>query len=92
MLISRAQLATPFIYDVQFYHHVSSPYIQSLRQRFIQSLKTARPRFIIQITSDKPWVGGADTSHSFEELQSILEKDYSPVLSGNGFIIYEVRE
>ena len=38
MLLARAQLATPFMYDFHFYHHVSHPYIQRLRRRFLHAL------------------------------------------------------
>ncbi len=68
MLIARAQLATRFVYDFHFYHHISSPYIQGLRGQFIESMKETRPRFVIQITADdKPWVSGPDTTREFRK-------------------------
>jgi len=90
MLIAQAQLATPFVYDFHFYHHVSNPYIQGLRERFMKSLVAVRPRFIIQILGyDKPWVYGPDATDQFEDLQYILGRDYIPVLNRQDFIIYE---
>jgi hypothetical protein len=90
MLISDARLATEFVYDFHFYHHISNPYIQKLRTKFIAQLEQAKPRFIIQITDEnKPWVSGEDTTREFVELQSLLERNYEIVLKGEGYIIYE---
>ncbi|MFN8176369.1 MAG: hypothetical protein U0167_00410 [bacterium] len=91
MLIARATIATSFIYDHYFYHHVSTSYIQGLRRRFIEELTRARPRFIVQITANKPWVTGRDTTKSFDELDRILRDDYRVAVAGNGFVIHERR-
>lgn len=89
MLIAQAQIATPFVYDFHFYHHVSSEYIQNLRRRFLKDLTASNPRFIIQIRTAKPWVSGFDTTREFEELQNLLNANYSEVFEGNGYAIYE---
>lgn len=89
MLITKAQIATPFVYDFHFYHHISSQYIQNLRRRFLERLNASRPRFIIQIWTDKPWVSGFDTTKEFGELQSLLNVNYSVVFNGKGYVIYE---
>lgn len=90
MLIARARLATPFIYDFHFYHHVSDNYIQKLRRQFISGFKTSKPRFVIEITAeDKPWVSGPDTTREFPELKRVIEEQYKPVDKGDGFVIYE---
>jgi hypothetical protein len=92
MLISGARIATPFIYDFHFYHHISNPYIQTLRHKFIAALEESSPRFIIQITSlDKPWVSGADTTREFAELESVIDEEYRIVSKGNGYTIYESK-
>jgi len=92
MLIARAKLATPFVYDFHFYHHISNGYIQNLRSRFVRTLMVAQPRYIIQIQSDdKPWVSGPDTTREFPELQSMMERDYAPAFRGNGYTIHERR-
>ena len=88
MLITKAQIATPFVYDFHFYHHISHEYIQNLREQFLKSLNTSKPRFIIQMTS-KPWVSGLDTTRDFEELQRLFDTDYSVTLKGDGYVIYE---
>ena len=89
MLIARAPIATPFVYDLQFYHHVSKKYVHKLRKRFIESLNISKPRFIIQIVDNKPWVSGPDTTRYFEELDRLLLTDYLPSLKGSGYVIYE---
>lgn len=89
MLIAQAQIATPFVYDFHFHHHVSSEYIQNLRRRFLKDLTASNPRFIIRIWTVKPWVYGFDTTREFEELQNLLNATYSEVFRGNGYAIYE---
>ncbi|MCI0618848.1 hypothetical protein L0244_38230 [bacterium] len=86
-------IATPFIHDFHFYHHVSSSYIQQLRKRFVRDLRNSKARFILQVTDeDKPWVSGADTTREFKELQSILDEHYKIVLKGDGYLIYQIKD
>ena len=90
MLAVRAELATPFLVDSCFYHHVSNPYIQGLRRRFIASLLAVQPRFIIQVLArDLP--SGPDTSPNFPELEDILSTRYRRAAANFklGFVIYE---
>jgi hypothetical protein len=88
MLLARVRPATPFIYDVEFYHHVSNPYIQSLRRRFIAGLRLSQPRFIIEVVAaDKPFVQGQDAA-AFAELSQILQSDYAVALEEKDFKIY----
>jgi hypothetical protein len=90
MLENRARTATPYIFDFYFYHHVSNPYIRSLRADFMNELQTAAPRFIIEVTAaDKPWVSGEDTSHEFPALRAFLEKNYSIAIQKDDYVIYE---
>ncbi len=88
MLISKAKIATPFIYDFHFYHHVSRPYTQFLRKKFIESLTSVKPRFIIQILDKKPWPLGYDTSREFRELSQFLQTYYIPSVNGRGYNIF----
>ncbi len=92
MLIARARLATSFIYDFPFYHHVSMPYIAGLRTRFLHELQLSNPRFIVEVTaSDKPWPRGADTSADFPPLRLYLQDHYriAEKDEGMGYVIYE---
>lgn len=91
MLETRAPLATSYVFDFYFYHHVSNPYIQALRSDFMTQLREAKPRFIIEVTAiDKPWVSGEDTSRDFPELRAFLDEHYSVTMEREDFIIYEL--
>jgi hypothetical protein len=93
MLISNARLATPYVYDFYFYHNVSSPYIQTQRERFIESMEQSHPRFIVQVDFDvRPMVSGNDTTYEFKELNKLLDRDYSVADQGKGFKIYELNQ
>lgn len=93
MLETRAPLATSYVFDFYFYHHVSEPYIQSLRNDFMDELRAARPRFIIEVTAiDKPWVSGEDTSRDFPELRAFLDEHYSVTMEREDFVIYELDD
>ena len=90
MLEARAHIATPYIFDFYFYHHVSDPYIQNLRGKFITDLQEAAPRFIVEVTAiDKPWVSGPDTSREFPELREFLDIHYSITIQKADYVIYE---
>lgn len=90
MLETRARIATPYIFDFYFYHHVSNPYIQELRADFINDLRIASPRFIVEVVAiDKPWITGADTSREFPELRTFLNENYSVTIHKDDYLIYE---
>jgi hypothetical protein len=88
MLISKAVLATSYLYDYHFYHHVSKPYIQRIRKRFINQLEEEKPRYVINMY-EKPRPRGADTTTEFAELQEFIDEHYVTVYKGNGFDILE---
>jgi hypothetical protein len=87
MLRAQARLATPYVCDFHFYHHISSPYIQMLRQRFLAALATGRPTYVIRIMTRKPWVQGLDTTREFAGLDAFLSTHYSRCLAGDGYDI-----
>lgn len=92
MLETRAPIATSYVFDFYFYHHVSDPYIQSLRADFMNQLQESKPQFIIEVISiDKPWVSGEDTSRDFPELRAFLNEYYSVTMKKEDYIIYERR-
>ncbi|HMZ08952.1 MAG TPA: hypothetical protein PK078_15155, partial [Anaerolineales bacterium] len=92
MLETRVPIATSYVFDFYFYHHVSKPYIQSLRADFMDQLQTSQPRFIIEVRSDdKPWVSGADTSRDFPDLRAFLAAHYSVTMEREDYVIYERR-
>ena len=89
MLLSEARLATRFMYDYHFYHHISQPLIQDLRKSFIRQMQTKRPRFIIEVETNKPWVSGLDSTRSFPELEEFMKRHYRVAFKGKGYSIYE---
>ena len=86
MLIAKAVPATSYIYDLLFYHHISTPYIQGLRQDFLKELAEAMPTFIIDV-HQKTRVSGIDTTHEFPELENFISQNYRRDYAGNGFEI-----
>ena len=91
MLIAEAPLATRFMYDYHFYHHVSNPFIRSLRGEFMAQLARAHPRFIIEVQINKPRVWGVDTTRSFPELESFVARNYRVAFQGDGYRIHELE-
>jgi hypothetical protein len=92
MLLARARPATPYLYDFPFYHHVSHPYVFELRGRFLEALRVARPRYVIEIPGEeKPWLRGIDTSRDFNKLRRFLETNYAVIVTRNDYVIYERR-
>lgn len=89
LLLTKTRLTTRFMYDYHFYHAVSSPYIQGLRQEFIGQLRAAPPRFIIEILTNKPWVSGIDTTREFPELRQFIAAGYTVVFDSDDYLIYE---
>ena len=90
MLETRAHIATPYIFDFYFYHHVSQPYIQRLRVSFMNDLERSSPRFIVEVTAiDKPWITGPDTTREFPELRAFLDENYSVTIQKDDYAIYE---
>ena len=92
MLETRAPIATSYVFDFYFYHHVSNLYIQSLRADFMTQLQDSKPRYIIEVTAiDKPWVSGEDTSRDFPELHAFLNEYYSVTMEKEDYVIYELK-
>lgn len=90
MLLTEARLATPFIYDYYFYHHVSEPYIQNMRQRFITTLEASPPPLIIE-NSVGARVQGPNTSETFPELREFIAARYRVAVERSGFTVYALR-
>lgn len=89
MLMARAPLATRFMYDFHFYHHVDDPYIGRLRREFMRQMFTARPRFVIDVFAKRPYPTGPRTSTDFPELRLFLDEHYKVVHEAATFRIYE---
>lgn len=82
-----ARLATRYIDDAPFYHHVSNPIIQAIRRDFIAQLEADPPRFVIAVPgASRP--GGLDSA-DFPELDRFIAARYRVALAGEDFLIYE---
>lgn len=90
LLALQVPIATRYLHDFHFYHHVSHPYIQALRRDFIATLAASPPRFVVEVTA-KPIPWGPDTSTEFPELRALLHERYAVVAVGDGFMLYERR-
>lgn len=89
MLISKAVIATPYVTDFQFYHHINDPYIQYLRRDFISRLQQARPEFIIKLDEEARTVpSDAFAKNPFPALERFIQTNYREDFSGDGFIIF----
>ncbi|MBD3349411.1 MAG: hypothetical protein GF400_09495 [Candidatus Eisenbacteria bacterium] len=91
MLMAGAPVATRYVYDFHFYHHVSSAYIQELRKDFMDDLREARPRFIVRVETMRPWVSGEDTVRRYSALDRFIASEYRVARSGIGYTIHERR-
>ncbi len=88
LLMAEAALATSFVYDFHFYHHVSSPYIRQLRRRFVEELDTSNARFVVR-GKVGPFPKGRDTSRDFPQLRRLLRRKYRRVADSPAYVILE---
>ncbi len=90
LLMSRGELATRHLYDFDFYHHVSDPYIIQLRKDFIAALEEEKPRFIVEIPHNTlVRAFGPDTTDEFPELREFIDEYYVEVDTDEDYVIYE---
>lgn len=86
MLIAQASPGIPFLYDFHFFHHVSSPYIQSLRRRLMTTIDRSPPRWIVRI--DRAAFAGPDAGTPFDELTRFIDHHYEKAVSRDGYEIW----
>jgi len=91
MLRARKDHPNKFVYDFYFYHHVSNPYIQSLRKEFIADLITRKPKFIVKILDKRPIPRGFDTAENFSEMDKYIEENYNIDVKGDGYLIFKKK-
>ncbi|NLI77723.1 MAG: hypothetical protein GX442_14975 [Candidatus Riflebacteria bacterium] len=91
MLLARAPIATPFLYDYHFYHHLGNPFVEELRARFLARLREARPAYILEVYLDKPWITGPGSTLEFPALRAWLREQYGIAQRGDGYVIYQRR-
>jgi hypothetical protein len=89
MLLSKRVVATPYITDFQFYHHVNNPFVIKLREDLINRMRAELPEFVLAIY-EKPTLIGPHVSYSFPELDSLLAAEYGKVHSGQSYDVYKL--
>jgi hypothetical protein len=88
LLMAKAKLATPFMYDFHFYHHVSTGYNRELRARFMAALRESSPKFVV-VGKVGPFPQGEDTDRSFPELSHFINEYYRVVVEKPRYVILE---
>lgn len=86
--LTNTPMATPFLYDFYFYHHVSHPYVQAMRRKLIADLEHEPPKLIID-SADPTMFDGPDTTLQFAELSDLLRLHYHAAVANERFVIYE---
>ena len=88
MLLAETRLATRFMYDYHFYHHISSSPVRHLREIFIAELQFAKPDFVIVAQERfKSSVRGFDTSDHFDALEEFLDQYYELIQEEDAYHI-----
>ena len=91
MYRTHTRLAGRFLYDFHFYHHVSSPMIQALRQEIVDQVERQPARLVVRF--HEPWrPSGEDCAADFPALDSALTRGYRVALTSGRFEILERLE
>jgi hypothetical protein len=89
LLMTQTQIATPYIYDFYFHHHLDHPFIQRIRRDFVERLKATRPQIII-VETYLEYSLYTSGRRNFPEIEQFLAQHYRvAVNSENNYIIYE---
>ncbi len=88
-LITGAKVPTRIVWGEGLFHHISNPFIQELRQNFVDELAANKPRFILQSKMNSDFIKGNDCSRRFPALEALLNRDYFIALGSQEFIIWE---
>lgn len=92
LLQTRAELASRFAEDIFFYLASDQAYIQELRHDFLLKMQREPPRFVIEVTTNRLPTARKEGDDFDRLLRSLLQSRYHPVLSGEGYVIYERNE
>lgn len=83
----KARIATPYVFSLPFYHHISEPYIRDLRKDFILKLKMNMPEIIVEVPT--PMMSRSYTSTDFPDLKQFLDRNYRLDYQGeSGFVVW----
>ncbi|NUM55048.1 MAG: hypothetical protein HUU46_15490 [Candidatus Hydrogenedentes bacterium] len=89
LLLTKSKLATHTLWGEVLFHHVSHPFVQELRQDFMDQLKSSRPRFVIRSKTAFDYVRGDDCTEKFPEFDAYLAENYFVALETKDFVIWE---
>lgn len=87
MLHTQTPLATRFLYDYHFRHHISRPEIQSIRAEFMASLSEAYPEMILEVPT-RPRAKGHDISYDWPELDQFIRENYKVMETQEHHVVY----
>jgi len=87
MLHQRTTLATPFLYDYHFRHHVSGPVTSKLRETFMEALRATPPDLFLEVPT-RPKMKGLDISYDWPEFDRFLEDNYTIVEAAEHHVIH----
>lgn len=91
MMLTRNRLATRFMYDFHFAHHVSSPVNKTLRAELMAELEANPPEGIL-VGLKPARVHGLDVSYDFPELEAFRDSTYVLVEDTEIFRLYRRRD
>lgn len=84
--------ATPFIYDFHFFHHIQSPFIQTLRARLMSALMQHPPRYIVVWHESWSHRTSYDSLAQFSELNAFLQSHYSMAEETSAYRLLELKQ
>ncbi len=90
LLMLEAPVATRYVYDYYFQHHIDEAYIQGMRRHFLTLLETDPPAFVVANDVDTR-VRGPNTSEEFAELDAFLTARYTIASDAEGIVVYRLK-
>lgn len=91
MMLTRNQLATQFMYNFHFAHHVSHPVIKGLRAELMTELSANPPEGLL-VGLKPARVHGLDVSYEFPELDAFRDAHYLLVEEDENFQLFRRRD
>ena len=90
LTFAKAMNATAITNELFLTLNVQEPLVMDLRQKFLETLKTKPPRFVIFVTSMRvPGMDPLDDGSFRREIQAWVESHYAACEEGDGFVIFE---
>ena len=87
----RYKQPTRFLYDLHFFHDIDAPYIQKLREEFLQDLKNRTPMYFVLSSVSWP-ISGYERLDVFPELADWLSEYYVLESENSCYRLYRYRK